>query len=243
MGVLSSRFKDLFTYCQQPDITVADFSANQHRPFVLFKPSISSSASTIQQLNSLLEEVQNLPSSIDTLSSTAIDTVHWSLSSGTFTAASLYNFLNLLPKIPSNLRFVWKLKVPPRVITFTWLMLQDKLPTVDNLQKRWMVLVNQCSLCRVACESSSHLFNCSFFISTRSLVLNQSEMHYQSLPPLHELMTDKGFPIKVAELFALTCFWAWKERCSRIFKNLASNPDSLASLVLDDWTLCQTPRH
>ncbi|KAJ1693628.1 hypothetical protein LUZ63_010326 [Rhynchospora breviuscula] len=174
MGVLSISFRNLFTYCLQSEITVANLLANKHQPSVLFRTSIFSSSSTIQQLITLLQVLQNSPSQTPSNSVTT-DSISWSLTKGTFTTASLYNFLNLLPKVPSDLRLIWKLKVPPRARTFTWLMLQDKLPTIDNLQKRGMILVNRCSLCRAACESSSHLFNtCIFFCETLSSVLAQS---------------------------------------------------------------------
>jgi hypothetical protein len=34
-----------------------------------------------------------------------------------------------------------------------------KLPTVDNLRKRGMVMVNRCCLCKTAAESVDHLLH------------------------------------------------------------------------------------
>jgi hypothetical protein len=53
---------------------------------------------------------------------------------------------------------LWKTKVPPRVAFFTWTAVLGKLPTIDNLRKRGMVLVNRCCMCKAAAESDDHLF-------------------------------------------------------------------------------------
>uniref|UniRef100_A0A2N9FA08 Zinc-hook domain-containing protein n=1 Tax=Fagus sylvatica TaxID=28930 RepID=A0A2N9FA08_FAGSY len=55
-------------------------------------------------------------------------------------------------------RGIWKSKVPPRVAFFTWTAVLGKLPTIDNLRKRNMVIVNRCCLCKTAAESIDHLF-------------------------------------------------------------------------------------
>lgn len=42
---------------------------------------------------------------------------------------------------------LWKSKAPPRVLVFGWLMLQGSIMTMDNLQRRGMVVVNAYPLC------------------------------------------------------------------------------------------------
>jgi zinc-binding in reverse transcriptase len=68
-----------------------------------------------------------------------------------FSAISIYKICNN-PGIPRpQFRQLWKTHAPPRVLFFLWLLLHDKLNTVENLQK------NLCS--GVATESTDHLFS------------------------------------------------------------------------------------
>ena len=58
---------------------------------------------------------------------------------------------------------LWKLRVPAKVTMFVWRLIQDKLPTRDNLKKKWVELQEYlCPFCRLVDESASHLFfHCS----------------------------------------------------------------------------------
>lgn len=51
---------------------------------------------------------------------------------------------------------LWKSKAPPRVLVFGWLMLQGSILTMDNLQRRGMVVVNACPLCISAKNQVDH---------------------------------------------------------------------------------------
>lgn len=55
---------------------------------------------------------------------------------GTFTVSSFYNKMEQEPLIRNKISLIWKLKAPTRVAVFTWLMLQNKILTVDNLVRR-----------------------------------------------------------------------------------------------------------
>jgi hypothetical protein len=48
-------------------------------------------------------------------------------------------------------------KAPPRVAFFAWTAAWGKIPTVDNLRRRGMVVVNRCWLCEADGESVDHL--------------------------------------------------------------------------------------
>lgn len=52
---------------------------------------------------------------------------------------------------------MWKLKVPPKIHTFLWLLAKNKLPTRDNLEKRKMGKPTDCVFCAQK-ESINHLF-------------------------------------------------------------------------------------
>lgn len=53
---------------------------------------------------------------------------------------------------------LWKLNVPSKVQIFLWAACGDRLPTIDNLQKRGMYIPNVYSLCYKNAESVHHIF-------------------------------------------------------------------------------------
>ena len=53
---------------------------------------------------------------------------------------------------------VWHPDSIPKVNSFIWLLLHNKLLTVENLRKRGILGPSQCALCNSAEETSSHLF-------------------------------------------------------------------------------------
>jgi len=58
----------------------------------------------------------------------------------------------------------WKVKVVPSALVTVWRVLEDKLATKANLEKRGITVVSfMCSLCGVEEETSTHLFfECRF---------------------------------------------------------------------------------
>lgn len=63
------------------------------------------------------------------------------------------------PRIQSNIHMIWKLKVSPRIKVFGWLVLSNRLLTIDNLNKRGWPLVNRCVLCKNQSESVKHMLD------------------------------------------------------------------------------------
>ena len=57
---------------------------------------------------------------------------------------------------------IWsKAQIPgliPKVNIFFWLLLQDKILTLDNLAKKGQIIPNRCSLCKQDQEMVNHLF-------------------------------------------------------------------------------------
>ena len=61
----------------------------------------------------------------------------------------------------------------PKVNIFLWILLQNKILTLDNLQKRGINVVNRCSLCKEDYEDRDHLFlNCTYSQKVWSTILN-----------------------------------------------------------------------
>jgi hypothetical protein len=53
---------------------------------------------------------------------------------------------------------MWKIKVPPRIHIFLWLLSNNKVLTRDNLAKRKQLDDNTCLFCKEA-ESTNHIFS------------------------------------------------------------------------------------
>ncbi|XP_006605024.1 uncharacterized protein [Glycine max] len=81
---------------------------------------------------------------------------------GIFSTKSAYNLIKaeqLLEDQDSGFHQLWDLKVPPKVLSFAWRLLWDRLPTKDNLSRRQIQLDNDlCPLCQTQPETASHLF-------------------------------------------------------------------------------------
>jgi hypothetical protein len=52
---------------------------------------------------------------------------------------------------------IWKAKVLPRVAFFSWIVALGRLLTIDNLQKRNLILVDWCCMCKKGGENVDHL--------------------------------------------------------------------------------------
>lgn len=66
---------------------------------------------------------------------------------GAFTVKSCYKALEGRSLLVNNLHNMWTIRAPMRVMVFTWLMLQDRVLTVDNLMRRGWSMVNMCYMC------------------------------------------------------------------------------------------------
>ena len=53
---------------------------------------------------------------------------------------------------------IWGVKVPLKINTFVWKLIQDKLPTLLNLNNRGIPTQTTCPLYNFDVESSTHLF-------------------------------------------------------------------------------------
>jgi hypothetical protein len=108
------------------------------------------------RLFNLWEEVLSIASSL-VLSSEDDEPVWQFHSSGVYSSQSLYRVINFRGVIPVYIPAVWKLRVPPRIHFFLWLLSNNKLLTRDNLEKRRKVEDTTCLFCHEP-ESVAHLF-------------------------------------------------------------------------------------
>lgn len=77
--------------------------------------------------------------------------------SGVYSVASGYITLWNLNGKPSWAK-AWLPYLTPKINIFFWLLLQNKILTIDNLAKRGHFILNRCILCRIQMEMVNHLF-------------------------------------------------------------------------------------
>lgn len=57
----------------------------------------------------------------------------------------------------------WYHGLIPKINIFFWLLLQNRILTLDNLMKRGHIMPNRCILCKNQAETVDHIFiHCSF---------------------------------------------------------------------------------
>jgi zinc-binding in reverse transcriptase len=93
------------------------------------RETLTQEAQQLNTLTTLLTNIQQETQEQDRLS------WRWH-SSGQYTVRSCYRALQEGLHIVSPLAKIWTLKLPTRVAIFTWIMIQNKLLTVDNLIRR-----------------------------------------------------------------------------------------------------------
>jgi zinc-binding in reverse transcriptase len=93
------------------------------------------------------------------------DVVVWKQTpNGNYTIKLFYLFLKQGLLILSDLYVIWDLKIPPRMQVFIWIMVQNKILTIEALKRRGWSIVGICYMCRSNDESTNYLFNkCQFF--------------------------------------------------------------------------------
>ncbi|KAJ4804846.1 RNA-directed DNA polymerase (reverse transcriptase)-related family protein [Rhynchospora pubera] len=242
-SILQFSFPQLFSFVLNKNISVFHFSLGINNPLSFFSPLLLNSQMALTQLQSLLLLIR---SPLHQLPGTGIDLHVWGLtsSSHTFSTQSLYKLISSHPLHTSSLPPIWKFKIPPRFKVFLWLMFQDRIATLDNLQKRGWSLPNRCCLCLLDCESVLHLFNhCTFYQSLKTLLLSNSlvvqaiSTSSSATPTSHlELLLSSAIKRTIKDLFAIFFFVIWRERCSRIFTDVCKSQSDLLQEVLSDWS-------
>jgi hypothetical protein len=87
------------------------------------------------------------------------DDISWKLTAnGQYSAKSAYELQFLGSTFSSLRKTVWKAWAPPKVKFFAWLLTQNRIWTVDRLQKWGWTNSGLCPLCKQVTELVSHLF-------------------------------------------------------------------------------------
>ncbi|KAK6156676.1 hypothetical protein DH2020_010924 [Rehmannia glutinosa] len=127
---------------------------------------------------------------------------------------------------------LWKLKIPARILHFTWRILTNSLPTPENLIRRHLPCDPLCPLCKSADVTTIHLFFlCPLTQQIWNLSGIQQPVHHFKQPSLALWIRDliEDSPTPVSELALAICNGIWNGRNKFIFDNHAFSPASIAS--------------
>ncbi|KAJ3699454.1 hypothetical protein LUZ61_003159 [Rhynchospora tenuis] len=147
----------------------------------------------------------------------------WS-STGVYSSASAYRML-ADPGLRSPFhKIIWKIKAPPKVQIFLWLLLLDRVLTQQNLARRNWPSIAACQYCSQGCvETSMHLFvHCVF--AKQIWTLLQVRFNLPLLSFTSDLsafwLLNRATIGPSWDIFWAAGSWAiWKERNRRIFRN------------------------
>ena len=77
--------------------------------------------------------------------------------SGKLTCRSIYKILNFRGLNDNKYAIIWSLPIPPKIIIFVWLLLNNRILTKSNLSRRGWNGNMQCQFCPLY-ETTNHLF-------------------------------------------------------------------------------------
>lgn len=228
-GVLKFRFEILFTYTLNENVTLAETSEMTQLQ-QLFRSNMSPEAH--EQLEMLQQVMETNPVTI----TSEPDSVIWKWDqNGKFTVKSAYWNIKNGPLFKTKIQRIWKLKVPPRIIVFAWLMCLNRLLTIDNLKKRGWELVNRCEMCKRESETVRHLFNSC---QTTLAIYRQTALLIglvQGIPVHTQALLQRTYTRKTKEIMIISRFVVWRERCSRIFKGTCKDVNDLAREIQEEY--------
>ncbi|KAK0586532.1 hypothetical protein LWI29_008529 [Acer saccharum] len=211
---------------------------------------ISDSIWNVQKLNAVLpwHVVSRILSIHVNSNTTAEDSVVWGLSNnGNFSVKSAYN--NIFTGgdfVDWKWKFVWKLKLPPRVLYFLWTLLHGKLLTNCHRAARGITADTNCLRCTGSDEDVDHVFrgcpaSIQIWESVHTGVTKTSD--YQTVWDdwLHNNLNCNNlalgkFPNYL--LFSVSLWFLWKWRCEFIFNpdfQVPSSPGQIIWRYVDDW--------
>lgn len=120
---------------------------------------------------------------------------------------------------------------------FPWLMVQNKILTIDNLMKKGWAMVNRCVMCKAEIETVSHLFK---KCRTSIAIYNQVTTTMGLTMPIRDArkaLTSQSLTGDEKSVLLITQFVVCRERCSRVFTDKSNNTENLLQQIQDQWRI------
>ncbi|KAJ0536351.1 putative reverse transcriptase zinc-binding domain-containing protein [Helianthus annuus] len=145
-----------------------------------------------------------------------------------FSVASMKKMLIQVETRNYNNIIEWNSWIPQKINIFGWKLLQDRLPTKDNLAKRNIQMdLNTCYLCNSENETADHLFTSCF----TTAIISQSISGCCKIPPIYAFSVHDLFEVhryvnnndkrkRLIQSIILTACWTiWFARNKVCFEN------------------------
>lgn len=132
-------------------------------------------------------------------------------------------------------KLIWKIKLPPKIICFSWTALYEACLTQDNLAKKKLQIVNRCYLCQKEAESHSHLFlHCTITAELWNMFYSLFGLSWVMPNSIKEAFeswccwkVDNTIKQTWKMIPAVICWSIWKERNRKCFDGLSTPLHSL----------------
>ncbi|KAJ4802411.1 Ribonuclease H-like superfamily protein [Rhynchospora pubera] len=173
--------------------------------------------------NHIMRSVQVFPDAMDTL-------IWLPSKTGRYVTKEAYNrfiknFQEEIPLTDSNFQLwqdLWKVRAPPRVITFIWRCLHNGLPVAKRLSKIFHKTEPLCFRCGQDDETIEHMiFNCP---SSRAVwFASELNLRVEVLPQtLGQIITHvmENFQCEQLKMFFSIMWQIWKGRCDLWFRDI-----------------------
>ena len=227
------RYPVLYSFAVQQNMSI---SKNIQRGNWHIQVLTTMSQMAADQLQQLLLQLPALNGIVEE------DRITWRWrTNGCFSVRSFYKIMIEGPYINTCLQNIWDVKAPNRVMIFAWLMLQNRILTIDNLQRRGWEIVNRCCMCKANSETVRHLFNtCQY-----ARMLKMRLIGY--IPELGQCQyfTDGNYKQamlrskskKIRQVQMATVFVLWRERCNRTFNDHHQTVTQTAQEILSEMAI------
>ena len=243
VGKFSLTFPDLFKHCTLRRITIKT-AMTDDKWVRHFKADLSGPA-VIQftQLWTLLLDVQLLHDEPDSL--------RWKwTANGIYSAQSAYEAQFIGTIRPSFPELIWHADAPPKCRFFSWLAVQGRCQTADNLARKGWPHNPLCALCGTQPETTVHLLaTCSYSLRFWQIAIDRARLPPNLTPTaattsLTEWLQCTSSSLnqdmaKTWQSIVPLIWWSlWLERNGRIFNHKMSSPAQLLQTTLAearDW--------
>jgi hypothetical protein len=175
------------------------------------------------------------------------DRITWKFTNnGSFSTSSAYKMQFEGRTTTPLLKTVWKIWATPKCKFFAWLIIHNRVWTADRLQRRGWPNCGLCPLCNRVQESTAHLFfQCRFSLAVWNSVkakiglldiTTTDWVHMVSVKEWWSKLTLARSPNRkgLASLLMIVSWELWKERNSRVFRNVSAPSTIVVGKIMDE---------
>lgn len=173
----------------------------------------------------------------------AVDEIYWNGSTnGGFTLGSALSIIRNEESDSESQAFiwsdVWKVQVPQRIRLFLWLATQDRLMTNGNRFLRQITDHPRCLVCGEVEENTSHILRDCPMARVVWRKMEVPQRVYMNRASISEWISSNltmeagNIGKEWARVFAVTCWWLWRWRNERCFKDRPQVPVDQVSFIM-----------